>query len=302
MSALGSVAHSANTCLSTGPTRLASLRKSLHAELRIWSFVTSVSRAKFRSDRFKTENESSKNFSRCSASAFAAFAASSRFFSSFSAFFAAFFAAFSSMTATAPAPASASSGSPAAAGCVGEEVGESSPSPPAAASMSASMAASPRSSPSEFVPTGESRREDSSMDTCVATNPEGPCGGLGSAVRSEARSEGAAGKAASETDAFSPKMYSSPPASQATALLAAGAASISSLRTRRMTITACSFGFCWTSARMTTTASPATSSLGWSDSSRRDLMHTAAIWGMIAAHLPMARMVRATNSLLVLLR
>ena len=284
MSALGSVAHSANTCLSTGPTRLASLRKSLHAELRIWSFVTSVSSAKFRSDRFKTENESSKNFSRCSASALAAFAASSRFFSSFSAFFAAFFAAFSSTTATAPAPAFASSGSSADAGCVGE----SSPSPPAAAAMSASMAASP----SEFVPIGESRREDSRMDTCVATNP-----GLGSAVRSEG-----SGKAASETDAFSPKMYSSPPASQATALLAAGAASISSLRTRRMTITACSFGFCWTSARMTTTASPATSSLGWSDSSRRDLMQTAAIWGMIAAHLPMARMVRATNSLLVLLR
>mmetsp|Transcript_4334 Transcript_4334/g.17768 ORF Transcript_4334/g.17768 Transcript_4334/m.17768 type:complete len:290 (+) Transcript_4334:523-1392(+) len=289
MSALWSVAHSANTCLSTGPTRLASLMKSLHAELRIWSFVTSVSRAKFRSDRFNTENESSKNFSRCSASAFAAFAASSRFFSSLSAFFAARFAVFSSTTATAPAPASvASASSVASAGDF-----ESSPSPPAAAAMRASMAASPRSSPaSEFVPIGESRREDSSMDTCVATNPEGPSVvGLGSAVPGSGK-----------TAAFSPKMYSSPPASQATALLAAGAASISSLRTRRMTITACSFGFCWTSARMTTTASPATSSLGWSDSSRRDLMQTAAIWGMMAAHLPMARMVRATNSLLVLLR
>ena len=92
------------------------------------------------------------------------------------------------------------------------------------------------------------------------------------------------------------KQYSSPPASHATALLAAGARSISIRRTSLATMWWCSLGFLWTRARITTTASPATFSLGWSESSSRERTHTAAIWGMIAAHRPMARMVSATNS------
>ena len=66
-------------------------------------------------------------------------------------------------------------------------------------------------------------------------------------------------------------------------------------RIRRITTCRCSLGSRCTSARITTTASPATFSEGCRDSSSRDRTHTEAICGMIAAHRPMARMVSATK-------
>ena len=89
---------------------------------------------------------------------------------------------------------------------------------------------------------------------------------------------------------------SSPPASQTTADLAAGASKWSNLLTNVATTEACSFGAFCTNARMTTTASPATVSDGCKDNSNSDRIQIEAICGIIAAHRPTARIVKATNS------
>ena len=299
----GSARTSSSRCLSAGPARAGSLTYSLHAVFKICSLVVSVSFAKSRNERLSTASESSKKSRRVSLAESAFSARSERAFvlraSRFSRFF--------SLLDFAGTAASASAGAAASTGLGSAGSGAASASPSASASASASPFAalsSASSPPSSMARTVDGTRPLADSDRASSALSASPSFESRVSVVSSSRafSRRKIAAACSSRSASSPKTYSSPPASHATAARAAGDRSASIRRIRRITTCKCSLGSRCTSARITTTASPATFSEGCRLSSRSERTHTEAICGMIAAHRPTARTVSATNSSLPLRR